>query len=75
MSPTCHSLLCSSGSGTGGAGRYGNVGFIPFTGPLRLRLEACDKEVEAASAGYYSVNLLPAGIRTELTNTARTRCH
>jgi predicted alpha-1,2-mannosidase len=62
-------------SGTGGGGRYGNVGFTPFTGPLRLAVEPYDKAGEAAGAGYYSVTLLPAGIRAELTSTPRTGCH
>ncbi len=62
-------------SGTGGGGRYGNVGILPFTGDLRVPIEGYERENETASAGYYRVTLMPDDIRVELTSTARTGCH
>ncbi|HOS02261.1 MAG TPA: GH92 family glycosyl hydrolase [Candidatus Hydrogenedentes bacterium] len=62
-------------SGTGGGGRYGNVGVMPFTGPLRTRLDGSDHENEAAAPGYYATTLTPSGIRVELTATPRTGVH
>lgn len=62
-------------SGTGGGGRYGNVGITPFSGPLRFAADPGGKEEEFASAGYYSVRLMPSHIKAELTSTPRTGCH
>lgn len=62
-------------SGTGGGGRYGNVGLMPFTGPLRLDLDPEDKRDEAAGPGYYAVTLATSGVRCELTCTPRTGLH
>lgn len=62
-------------SGTGGGGRYGNVGFTPYVGAERFQVEPYLKENEEAEAGYYSVKLMPASIRVELTSTARTGIH
>ena len=66
-------------SGTGGAGKYGNVGITPFVAsrddPNRLRVEAYAKSEETARPGFYGVMLEPAGIRAELTVTQRTGLH
>lgn len=62
-------------SGTGGGGRYGNVGITPFIGSLRLEVEGYEREQERASVGYYYVHLMPDHIEVELTSTPRTGCH
>ncbi len=62
-------------SGTGGGGRYGNIGITPFTGKLRLAIDPYERENEEAAAGYYAVTLQPAGIRAELTTTPRAGVH
>ncbi|MDN4617532.1 GH92 family glycosyl hydrolase [Paenibacillus sp. PsM32] len=62
-------------SGTGGGGRYGNIGITPFIGEMRLQVDGYEREHEQASAGYYYVRLMPEGIQAELTSTARTGCH
>jgi len=62
-------------SGTGGGGRYGNIGVMPFTGYPRLQLDAVMPRDETAAAGYYGVTLGDSGIRAELTATARTGVH
>ncbi|MBN1553459.1 MAG: GH92 family glycosyl hydrolase [Phycisphaerae bacterium] len=62
-------------SGTGGGGRYGNVGVTPFVGPLKICTEEYDKTDEQAGAGYYTVTLVPAKIRVELTSTPRVGRH
>jgi predicted alpha-1,2-mannosidase len=62
-------------SGTGGGGRYGNIGVAPFTGLPRACLDAGQPAEERAAAGYYSVVLEPAGIRAELTATPRVGVH
>ena len=62
-------------SGTGGAGRYGNIGVLPFTGPLRATPDATEREAETAAAGYYEATLVPSGIHAELTVTPRTGVH
>lgn len=62
-------------SGTGGDGRYGNIGVTPFLGEPVLPpiLHAADDE--SASPGQYAVTLQPAGIRVELTCTPRVALH
>lgn len=62
-------------SGTGGGGRYGNVGFTPYTGLPRFHIDPYTKGEEHAEAGYYRVKLLPVAIRAELTSTMRTGIH
>jgi len=62
-------------SGTGGGSRYGNVGVVPFTGSLRVRLGPFEKEHETAAAGYYAVTLQPGDVRAELTVTPRVGVH
>lgn len=62
-------------SGTGGGGRYGNVGVIPFSGVPRIQVDPFEKRDERAEPGYYRVTLKPAGIRAELTSTPRVGVH
>jgi len=62
-------------SGTGGGGRYGNIGVTPFTGHPRFAFDGYEREQEKAESGYYSVVLNPAGIRAELTVTPRVGLH
>jgi putative alpha-1,2-mannosidase len=56
-------------SGTGGGSRYGNIGVMPFTGQLRLMVEASEHSQEIASPGYYTTVLTSSGVRVELTST------
>ena len=69
-------------SGTGGSGRYGNIGILPLKQRPDSRLNAFVGSDETAAPGYYAVTLraretfgeidLPdAGIRCEITATAR----
>lgn len=62
-------------SGTGGLSRYGNIGVSPMIGTERATVDGYDRKDETASPGYYSVILEPAGIKAELTSTARTGFH
>lgn len=62
-------------SGTGGGGRYGNIGVTPLIGYPRFTADPYQRENERASAGYYAVRLLPAGIDVELTCTPRVGVH
>ena len=62
-------------SGTGGGGRYGNIGVMPFIGLPRLVVEAAEPAGESAAPGYYRVELLPAGITVELTSSPRVGVH
>src|SRR2546423_14496954 len=62
-------------SGTGGGGRYGNIGITPFTGEPRTSADTSSQEHEAAEAGYYTVTLQPAGVKAELTVTPRVGVH
>lgn len=62
-------------SGTGGLSRYGNIGVTPMIGAERLTTDGYGRKDETASPGYYSVILQPAGIKAELTSTARTGFH
>jgi predicted alpha-1,2-mannosidase len=69
-------------SGTGGGGRYGNIGITPLKQAHDARLSGFVGSDEAASPGYYAVtlkaretfgeiNLPDPGIRCEITATAR----
>lgn len=62
-------------SGTGGMGRYGNIGVVPFTGRLRTAVEPYGRSAETAACGFYGVRLEPAGIDVELTATQRVGIH
>src|SRR5260370_12361288 len=62
-------------SGTGGGGRYGNIGITPFIGEPRTSPDTYSQEDEAAETGYYTVKLQPAGVKAELTVTPRVGVH
>ena len=62
-------------SGTGGGSRYGNIGVMPFTGQLRLMVEANERSQEMASPGYYSTMLTSSGVRVELTSSPKVGVH
>ena len=59
-------------SGTGGGGRYGNIGISPYIGELNFAYPHHQAADEISTPGYYAVRLNPAGIYTELTCTDRT---
>jgi len=72
-------------SGTG-IGDYGDVLFMPFNGEVALVSGTAedpdsgyrsrfDRNTEAASPGYYTVDLTDDGIKAELTATTRTGIH
>lgn len=72
-------------SGTG-IGDYGDVLFMPFNGDVALVSGTAedpdsgyrsrfDRSTEAASPGYYTVDLTDDGIKAELTATTRTGIH
>src|SRR5206468_8742828 len=68
-------------SGTGCAGGYGDIPFMPFTGAVNSSPSADTTDAtyasdfshanETATAGYYRVQLA-SGVNTELTATTRT---
>ncbi|GAC1579533.1 MAG: GH92 family glycosyl hydrolase [Ktedonobacteraceae bacterium] len=62
-------------SGTGGGGRYGNIGVLPFVGFPRINLDSYERENEVAEPGFYSVKLKPSAIQAELTVTPRVGVH
>lgn len=62
-------------SGTGGGGRYGNIGVLPFTGKPSSRPSHYKLAKETATTGYYRSTLLPSGITVELTATFRVAIH
>ena len=62
-------------SGTGGGGRYGNIGVLPFVGDPVTHPGSCGKQEELAEPGYYRVTLLPSQIEAELTVTPRVGVH
>lgn len=71
-------------SGTGGMGRYGNVGLMPFDtlhfgSPLAMpefgALISQDRASEEASPGAYTTTLEPSGITVELAATPHVGFH
>lgn len=62
-------------SGTGGGGRYGNIGLTPYVGKAHPGVYAYDREAECAESGYYTVRLKPENIKVELTTTPRVGVH
>ena len=60
--------------GTGGAGRYGNIGVTAYPGPATVRPPYMELTGEQAQAGYYSA-CTRAGVRLELTSTQHTGVH
>lgn len=62
-------------SGTGGAGKYGNLRLTPFAGPLRLDDLASPVVRERAQPGRWSGRLTRDGIDVALTATRRVALH
>jgi predicted alpha-1,2-mannosidase len=62
-------------SGTGGPGKYGNIMVIPQSGGLYIKNYTSEKSNEAASPGYYSVNLNRWNVKAELTASERVGFH
>lgn len=62
-------------SGTGGGGRYGNIGIRPFSGIQSFTVSPSEKVDETAACGYYSVTLIPDKIKAELTCSQRVGIH
>ena len=62
-------------SGTGGQGRYGNIGVLPFCGTLRPNRRVYAMTAETAEVGHYSVQLDDGGIRADLTSTPGVGVH
>src|SRR5438270_12782082 len=52
-------------SGTGGGGRYGNIGITPFTDEPRTSPDASSQQDVARDAGYYTVTVQPGGDSAE----------
>lgn len=61
--------------GTGGRGKYGNFRLTPLTGAPRFSDLASGKGEEAASPGYYAVELLRSGVAAEVTATRMCGLH
>lgn len=61
-------------SGTGGGGRYGNIGVLPLVS-LESRRQPQAATNETASLGYYSTLLQPSNVKAELTSTPRVGVH
>lgn len=58
-------------SGTGGGGRYGNIGLIPYSGRRVHHLEPRAIRDERGEVGHYACTLLPDGERVDLTCSSR----
>lgn len=56
-------------SGTGGGGRYGNIGILPYSGGRTRYLEPRAIEDEHGEIGHYACTLLPGRERVDLTCT------
>ena len=63
----------------GSVNGYSHILFIPFTGPLKTRVEdyasSFSHDTEEASPGFYAVTLDDWGVRAELTATAHAGYH
>jgi predicted alpha-1,2-mannosidase len=62
-------------SGTGGSGRYGNIGVVPCPSRHGLNPFAFNIVSESARPGYYRAELKPGPVTAELTSTARAALH
>ncbi len=62
-------------AGTGGGGRYGNIGVTPFLGVPRPHHDPQYQDGEQAEPGYYRVRLTPTGILAELSSSMRCGIH
>ena len=56
-------------SGTGGGGRYGNIGIMPYAGRSRRYPGSFEKKDEHAALGSYCVTLDPSNVRVRITAT------
>lgn len=61
-------------AGTGGAGRYGNIGIVPLGQYPDRRSAAFKSSGEEASPGYYAVTLAPRQGFGEMANPGSIRC-
>lgn len=62
-------------SGTGGAGKYGNIMVIPQNGSPVINNYASGKSGETGTAGYYAVELNRWNIKAELTASHKVGFH
>lgn len=62
-------------SGTGGAGRYGNIGIVPMPRRHNLNPFAFEMVSESARPGYYRAELEPGSVTAELASTHRAAMH
>ncbi len=62
-------------SGTGGAGKYGNIMVIPQSGNLKIENYSSQKSDEIGTAGYYSVKLDRWNVKAELTASHKVGFH
>jgi predicted alpha-1,2-mannosidase len=62
-------------SGTGGGGRYGNIGVVPLPRGHNLNPFAFEVISEVARPGYYRAELEPGRVTAELTSTRRCALH
>lgn len=62
-------------SGTGGAGKYGNIMVVPQAGKPVIKNYSSEKANEFGTAGYYSVELKRWNIKSELTALHKTGFH
>lgn len=59
-------------SGTGGSGRYGNIGIMPFCGRTTALPDAQMAQDESSMPGYYRVKLVASGVGVEISSTPRS---
>ncbi len=62
-------------SGTGGGGRFGNIGLLPLASGTLPDAAGYALEEPAASPGFFAATLGGSGIRVESTCTQRTACY
>jgi putative alpha-1,2-mannosidase len=60
-------------SGTGGSGRYGNIGIVPMIEMPHRRSISFHHENEIARCGYYATTLIPKQDLREMANTRQVR--
>lgn len=61
-------------AGTGGQGRYGNIGVVPMAQRPDARINGLVIENETARSGYYAVNIRQRNLFGELGNSGSIRC-
>lgn len=62
-------------NGTGGSGRYGNIGVVPSPRRTGLNPFAFHVTGESARPGYYRADLTPGPVTAELTSTPHAALH